>query len=237
MSTDFLVLNSRNRTSYSTNSHDFDIKVQTPVDGVYQIVTCSIPNTFYNINAYNNLIYFNDGSAKTATITPGIYSSSDITTAIKTAMDDQSTITFTVSIGTNTQKLTIAGDSPYTLKFATNTTNSAASILGFTNTDTSSSTSQVATNVINLAYPAGCLVRINDIDNVSTSTSGVSGTLYFPIETNSSDISVFKSENSYAMYASFQRTSLIKVKLLDDQGNPLSLNGADWTICLKKCRM
>lgn len=236
MNTDFIVINSSDRELHSASSHDFEVKLSSAIEGLYQISTCSIPNTFYNINLDNNKIYFNDGKDQTAYITPGNYSSASIITAVKAAMDLESTITFTPTINAATGRMTIAGDSNYSLKF-NNTTNSIAGLLGFANNETLPALTHEGSYVVNLANPSGVIVDINGNSNVSTSSHGVFGTLYFPIETNSSDITVFKSENSYVMYVNFIRTNTLKIKLRDAYGKPLNLNGANWTLCLKKCRM
>lgn len=234
MATNLLLINSKDRASHSTSSTDFEIELKYPIEGMYQIQSCVIPNTFYNITSLNNVIYFNDGGSKSATLDPGIYDISDLTAAIKSKMDAASTITFTVTLGSTSHKLNINGDSAFTLEFGTQTSNSAASILGYPANDTSSATDQEATNVIDLSVPKSVIIDIEDSYSFET-TSGSTGSLYIPLEVNGSDVNIWKSSNAFNLFVKLQRSSKINVKLRDSQKNPLSLNGADWEIMLQKC--
>ena len=130
---------------------------------------------------------------------------------------------YTISIGSTTNKLTIASNNAITLTFGTNTTNSIAVLIGHSDAaDTSSNTSFVGANVVDLAYPRSVMIDINSKTNVQ-SLNGVSyGTLWFPIEVNSSDLSVFKSEADYAMFINIDRSTRFQVKLRDDQGKDLT---------------
>jgi len=71
--------------------------------------------------------------------------------------------TFSVSFNSTTNKLTIA----IILQFGTYTTNSARKILGFNQTDTSSSSTQVSDNVMDLSFPIslGINIRENSSDS------------------------------------------------------------------------
>lgn len=233
---DFLILNSKHKTANSVGTHDFTIELKNSIQGRYKVNACVIPNTFYNINSYCNVLYFDDGTPRSVTITPSNYSASTLATAIQTALNASgSSITFTVTQSSATNKMTIAGDSAFTLKFGTNTTNSIAKRIGFIDADTSSALSHVGTNVIDIAYPRMVFVDINQRPNVASSGNGT-GTMVFPIESSSSDLSIFKSESSFEMYIDFELTNIIECKIRDDDNKPLDLNGADWFIQLQKCK-
>ena len=233
--TDFVLINSKDRASFSNSSSDFTIELRDPLEGRYKIVSAIIPNTFYNVVAgQNDKIYFNDGTNKSAVIPAGNYSVNTLPGAIKTAMDAVSSIVFTVTINSITNKMTITGDSAFSLNFGTFTSSSIAPLIGFAYTNTNSAVSHVGGNVVDLAYPRSVIVDINQTTNVQ-SLNGLSyGSLWFPVETNGNDVTFFKSEADYAMFITLQRCTRLQVRLRDDQGNSLSLNGADMQILLKK---
>lgn len=232
----YITINSADRNSAtSTGSHDFEVKLADYLVGKFEISQCIIMNTFYNINAYNNSLTFNDGADRTVTVTAGAYTGSALASALQTAMNASGTaLTFAVSIGSTSNKMTISAGSAFVLKFATFTTNSIAKYIGFNASDTSSATSQVGSNVVDLAYPRMCFVEINNIHNV-VSTTGVMGSLVFPIVANSTDASQYISNSVCPMYVEFPtKVSTLQVKLRDDRNQPLNLNGSDWWLTLRR---
>lgn len=94
------------------------------------------------IDATNNLLYINDGSNKTATISPGDYTlgGASLATAIQTALNAVSS-SFTVTYTNN--RFTITRGSSFTLRLS-QTTNSIAYALGFTSLTDLVGTSQAA---------------------------------------------------------------------------------------------
>src|SRR5205823_1335715 len=120
---------SRDRNSVSgATSSNFQISVAKPLHGKYLLSYLTIPNSVYNVNSTNNIIYFRENSTdKTATITSGYYNSSSITTAIKTAMDTASAAynTFTITFSSVTGGLTVtASTNNFIFQWSTYTTNS-----------------------------------------------------------------------------------------------------------------
>lgn len=96
----------------------------------------------FTADATNNLIYINDGSNKTATITAGSYTYATMATAVATALNAVSS-TWTCTYSTTTRSFTIGHTGSATLR-ETQTTNSAWDILGYTNGTDHAGTSFVA---------------------------------------------------------------------------------------------
>jgi hypothetical protein len=102
------------------------------------------PTGFFDIDATNNKIYYDDGSAQTSTITVGTYATAALLVIeIQTQLDADSS-NFTVSYSSTTYKFTIARTTNYELTLSS-TTNAAWTTLGYTTgTDLTGSTSYAA---------------------------------------------------------------------------------------------
>lgn len=92
----------------------------------------------FEVTALNNLIYINDGSNKTATITVGNYTYATLATAIQTALNAVSTNWTCTYDNSLTYKFTISRSSGTNVLRKSQTTNAAWDMLGYTgNTDIS----------------------------------------------------------------------------------------------------
>lgn len=135
----------------------------------------------------NDTIKFEDGAgAHTATVAPGRYfvtadgSASDLLTAIKTALEAVSTLTFTLALAANTGadrgKITTTADGAFSYRFDTGGTFYEYAI-GYVNIGTPSGTSTTST------YSSGMLwypeqygdVRLFRTDNVTTWQESLAG--------------------------------------------------------------
>lgn len=96
-----------------------------------QIQNAMIPLTFYNINTSNNTINFNDGIARVATLVPGTYTAQQLAANMKIVMDAISTLVYTITINTITQRITISSTANFSLDF-TSLISSLSKMLGFT---------------------------------------------------------------------------------------------------------
>ena len=97
-------------------------------------------NGNFTIDATNNKIYINDGSAKTVTLTSASYTATTLASHVQTQLNASST-NWTCTYSSTTQKFTIARSSGTdTLRF-TQTTAAAWDVLGYTTSaDTSAAT-------------------------------------------------------------------------------------------------
>ena len=107
-----------------------------------------IPMSHYPITNLNNVIKFNDGVNRDAILKNGFYSKTTLVTEIKTKMDAISTLTFTVTVDTITEKITISSTSNFTLRF--NESNTPYKELGYDNLLLSGAMSYVAQKIFNI---------------------------------------------------------------------------------------
>ena len=130
------------------------------------------------ITNQNKYIDFNDGSGvQTATLKVGYYSSNDLMIEIKKKMDALSTLDFTISFNRTTRKFTISSTSSFSLLFSTgpNAAQSTASLLGYTATDKTSSSSYLAENVSGLEYKTQFYIQ--SYKDTSTNRKAIDGTV------------------------------------------------------------
>src|SRR5690242_17811244 len=97
--TKYLLLDSRDRLATSPSTSDCTFQLQPALNSCIQVdlVSFSLPNSQYNVNASNNIIYFNDGSNKQASLPIGNTDLSTLLTNIKTAMQSVSGLIYTVT--------------------------------------------------------------------------------------------------------------------------------------------
>src|SRR6185436_14253729 len=102
-----------NPSTESTAKFTYSFNEHTKRIIEYIIESVSIPYTFYELNDSNNVITFNNGTI-TATVPPGHYTASSLTTTLKSLIDIAfGDATTNVSYSNNTYKLTIARGTPF----------------------------------------------------------------------------------------------------------------------------
>ena len=70
------------------------------------------------IDQTNNILPFNDGTDKTATLKVGDYTLTEFVTEVARALNAASSLTFTTSVDRSTRLITIAGSSNFELSIA-----------------------------------------------------------------------------------------------------------------------
>ncbi len=226
---------SRDRESGS--SHAYSTTLSDPLKGYYALTSVQIPVSYYNVNSNNNSIIFNEGGADlTATITPGVYDTSSLPAAIKTAMDAKSGSSYTVTYSSITSKLTIAITAgTYTIK-GDSKLNTSTYIMGFSTSQTAAA-SLVGNNIVNLRYTATIYIEVNKYALVSPTKYGSvvpTATFAIPITVDSLDTQVYDAKTSIPQYIYVSpMTKNLTVNLYSDSSNALDLNGANWVFSLK----
>ena len=132
----------------------------------------------WQITTTNRYIDFNDGAGiKTAILKVGYYSSIDLIIEIKKQMDALSTLNFTVVFNRTTRKFTISSTVSFSLLFATGPyfAQSTASLLGYTATDKTSSSSYLAENVSGFEYKTQFYIQ--SYKDTSTNRKAIDGTV------------------------------------------------------------
>lgn len=135
----------RSYTNSSTALTEVDIKPGKNADTV--TITDSDPDNYFtdlqfpftiDVDATNNKLDFNEGGSElTATVASAEYTLSGLASAIKTALDSAGALTYTVSVDSDTNKLTVSSTANFSLlaKTGSNADTSLYGDIGFTETD------------------------------------------------------------------------------------------------------
>jgi len=240
-----MVISSAARLSpNSSTSSNFTFNLNRSVSRITDIIVRSIqlPFTFYTVNSTNNVLTFNNNSLS-ITITPGNYTTATIAIELKSKMDsvfgDSST---NVSFLNSSFKLTITRSTPFSIDAAASVPASTFAILiGF---KTSSVTDTTATSdvVINLSGPNYIVIESkfltkaiqNKVTYVNNSYSDA--LVVVPVSVAPGDIISLIDDPFIPIKLNYQfsikPTDIIDIKIKDDVGNILDLNGADFSMQL-----
>lgn len=139
----------------------------------------------HNITTENNLLPFNDGEDKNATLKIGDYTLTEFVAEVQRALNDASTITFTVSVVRSTRIITIAGDSNFGLNTTSGSIGNCFSLLGFEGADKSGASSYVGTLASGSEFKPQFKLQkfVNFGDEVSSIYSSVARSANGTIET------------------------------------------------------
>jgi hypothetical protein len=133
-----------------------------------------MPNLVYPIRTNRNQVVFNEGGAdKIAIIPDGYYDSSNFPAVLKTALDSAGAYTYTVTISSTTNRITISATGSFRLIF-TDTSSYMWKILGFDyNSTTSSAASQTGSMPIRLDGDEYFVLQLENLpsENISSSFS------------------------------------------------------------------
>lgn len=236
-----LVLDSRDRINKQiTDSNNCILRVEPAVGGFdkIELLSFTVPNIQYNINANNNKVYFTDGVTNwTATLTSGAHNYISLPIELKAQMEDVSGLTFDVSYDETTFKLTVTVSSGvFQFKFGTFTTNSAAALLGYQESDTVLASSHPSYYSVNLSLPPYFYIYSPELGrHVSSSNPNDFATFIINTNGNSGDIESFRMFTQYQLLESFQHTSLssINVMIKNRGGDLLDVRGTEWVMTLK----
>ena len=198
--------------------------------GKYYLFSGVFGNSFFNVNNYNNKIYFKEGSTDlTATLTTGFYNSTNILPNIKSALETISLasgagLTYTCTLNSTTNKITITVSSgTFQMLMGTNTVNSAKYLIGYTN-DTTSQTVLTADYPLNLTDGYSYNIRI-DGHGVKNNLRDNNNNFYsfsIPILSNSLDVFLYEPVN--APIIEFEnRISQLRVSVWNEDGDQIQL--------------
>lgn len=227
----------------SGNSSNCTIPLPTHWTKIHSVSLESfiVPNTSYNIRAgVNDYIPFRRSSTNYAfQITPGSYTITSLLSAIQTGMNAADANTYTCTYSAITMKATIAGSGAFILNFATGTNASTSCWreLGFSQADTSSTTSHTGSNVVSLEKPSTLFINIPELRYpVSTSNSADYHTFIVPLTENAGNLVFFSTTSQFDQRIAFSSPISFSelTFLLKDRSNVASsLNGGEWAMILK----
>lgn len=233
--TRLLFINSADRTSNSASSSDFEIEFfhRELRFSRFRVRKVVIPKTIYNVDSSNNVVYFNDGSAKTATLTNGSYSTIDqlateITSKVTTASGIQ-TYTYTYDSVTGFLTITSSGTSSFTWSSNLN----LGKMCGYV-ADTASGTSHVSTQRVNLENRPWLYLTCKQLaDQSISSNQGIDNSILSVNSISHAYGGVI--EEVYDLYphhtlGAYQTFNRLSFRLVDASGNVVDLNGSEFFV-------
>ena len=198
-----------------------------------QVKQVVIPNTYYLITSSNNTFVLDDGADKTVTITPGNYASmSTLATELKTQMDSATILTWTVSVDTNTNKLTFSTSQDFDMTIPTE---SLADVLGFTSgtnyvSSSNSLTSVDCCNILGTQF-IDIISSINTDCSVSNGNHENQMLARIPVKLiNPFDLVVHENSTGELVSHGDKSMNNLRLQLRNQYGEQMSLNGKVWSI-------
>ena len=114
----------------------------------FRLVKATVPHTLYNVNDINKTIIINDGSDKTINLSPGSYTFVQLGNHLQNTINSHSSLSgFSVTSNSTNFKYTISHSSSFIIKWSSSGLGSYT-LFGFSNSDTSSSTSHTSVTAV-----------------------------------------------------------------------------------------
>lgn len=235
-------LNSADRVSNSVSTSDCIFNLDEGVKGIQKASLRSfvVPNVIYNINTGVNdrMVWNRLAIDRNFQIPAGQYTITNLLTAIENGMNAADANGYTLDYDTTTFKCTVAGTATFILNWATNANASTSCYkeLGFNATDVATAISHVSPNVASLDKPRDLFIDIFEFGSrwLVSKPPRVHATFHIPLDVASGDL-VFYDRDVYDQHITFDRLSIksLNVKIVNDDANVISLNGADWSMILE----
>ena len=194
------------------------------------VVHSSIPFTFYNINSSNNVLNYTSGSQSYSLIIPqGNYNVTSMKTYLVSTLPN---FTITYDSTTNKYKFTSTAN----IDFIFLSTSTCLGLLGFSKQDNSSSSfSLTSTQTINL-YPIRCICICSNLQtsNINVNNKNKSNIICsIPITTQPNSIITYLNPSNFKINTYANIISSLRIQLMDQDGNVLDLNGANWSMTIQ----
>ncbi len=226
-----ILIDSLQRSNINNPTHDFTVRfvesIKVRNSAKINLKYANIPSTYHNLSTLS--MNMNDGVVSTLILAAGNYTRASLITTINTNLQAQSA-TYLVSYNANSLKVTIENTGPinFDLNFAVETR--LARLLGFTQTNLTGAASYTGTLTPQLLLRY-CII---DISGMSSSHTDSVGNFKFivPLTTQRTEINEITSQSFFNQLSDLNYISQVDVRLKDEFGNPLDLNGADIFIIL-----
>jgi hypothetical protein len=226
-----IYLNSNNLTSGTVSDGEYNLPVIEIPDGFHiyaSVVNAMIPYSFYNMNSTNNLLYYSVGSNNyNITIPSGNYNVTQLISTLTSLMSN-----FTITYNYITNKLTWVnsiGD------FTFLSTSTCLGVIGFSSTTSSASQTLTSINCINVNQ-IKCINIISNLITYNISQAFINNSSILcciPVNSPPYSIIEYKNLNHYRCNLFINIIRSIKIKLLDDSGNIINLNGCGYNMTLQ----
>jgi hypothetical protein len=230
-----LHLNSENADSvYFNNNCQVEfylpiIEIPSQYHMYVSVEHASIPTTFYNINSNNNiLVYVINLVTYTLEITKGNYNVTTLKNYLMTNMNN-----FTIIYDSIINAFTFT-HTYYDFTISSNST--CLSLIGFFKTDTTSvSKILTSTRAVNLCSIRCICVHTNlKTSNISkTNTNCFNILCSIPITVSPLSIQPYTNNNNFKVNTFSNNISMLSIKLCDQLGNLIDLNGANWSMTIQ----
>jgi len=232
-------LSSSQRATGSTGIGNFRLDLtSSPLDGKYKLAELFIANSYYNVNATNNVLYWTESGGSTpvqsTTVPVGCYSARTLATAVATAMNavttTLSTFTGTYSSITHKMSFTSSPSTPLVFTFDTHTTNSIGALIGFVGSEDPASGGAAVANplpLLSFNIQIGGSTEIHD-------SKGSGFTFVIPINCNPGAYILYNPSPGYIQTAMIPRASVLNIRVVDDTNTTIALLN-DWYMVLEKC--
>ena len=232
-----IYLNSQMADKYLNGASDCEYNlplIEIP-DGFHiylSVVSCLIPYSFYNININNNVLQYSfDGiNLITLTIPIGNYNVNSLLSALKTNISSA----FTITYDNIKNKFTFTHT---TNDFMFMSSSTCLQILGFNNNITmlSTSLSLTSVNCVNVYNIRSIQVNSNlityNINKVQKNNFCILCSV--PITCTPFSLIEYINRTNFKTNLFLNKISNIKIKLTDDNGNLIDLNGCHYSLTLQ----
>lgn len=193
----------------------------------------SIPHSFYNCNANNNILRYNLNSNPdqiiTLVIPPGNYNINTLRTFLQSSMGG-----FTIGYNATTNKYTFINNNT---DFTILSSSTCLTLLGFKNNISISSLNKILISslccdlsttkciYIGSSFPSSNISKTSKPDNNIIAS--------FPVDVLPFGLLTYSNHNNYRFNTYANILSSIALKLTDQNGYLLDLNGCDWSLTLQ----
>ena len=197
------------------------------------VVHAVIPYSMYNIDSTNNLLSYsvNGGISTNLYITAGNYTSSQLVAFMNSQMTN---FVVTYSSITNTFSWTHS-----TYNFIFNTNSTCFDLIGFSLTSNLSSSSRTITSpyCVNMArFQCICIgsnVQTSSMNLNPNQSNCRSIIASIPLDNQPFSSIIYKNENQFKVNLYSNNLTNINIKLMDQDGNMLNLNGKYFSLTLQ----
>lgn len=225
-----ILIDSRLRSSGTISNFTIDF-ANRGLHGAYSLKAVNVFNSYHNVNANNNKFHFNDGTDRVITLTTGTYTITSLCSALQTALNALSALTFAVSFSSITYLVTISADSLFTI----DNTQSASigTDLGLAESVLASSgNAVVGTGQIQFSsLPLNYYISISSANDEIQLTNGNCFTFVVPITKSNQEQNYYEPSPNFCQTTSFSNENRhLKVRLLDHEGREINLQNDYWMI-------
>ena len=233
-------LNSRNADTYNNNSisdcNYYLPQIETRADHQINvsIQSANIPYSFYNINTSNNYLKYsfnNDQVLRTLTIEPGNYTCYSL-------LDYLSANLYNIVVAYNaiTNKYTFTGTSDFKFYYQSFIFSPCFTILGFSMYDQLSVNKVLTSNICSNLSTVRCICINSNLssDNFAKSNANDKRILVsIPVNVSPFSIIIYQNLTNFKTNLFSNTLSFINLKLVDQDGMIIDLNGCHWSCVLQ----